>query len=171
MSQVEKFWSGQRILERWGISPTELAAFIYQGLPAYRMAKGKFDQIKSEEVNQFDMDSMTDLVFLPTHIKDFEQANDLSIKDESDGNNVKLSAKDAREFGRLKAEQEKWYSSITAAVQVGIFCSTVGHSVVRREIEGCVFDIDQAIPFTTIDIMWRAIPDKYKKGAGRPRKE
>jgi len=171
MSQVERFWSGQRLLDRWNAPPTELASFIYQGLPAYKMEKGGFHQIKPEEVMQFDMDHMTDLLFMRTDIEDFEKANKLPTKDESDANNIELIAKDARELGRLKNEQEKWHSSIKAAVQVGIFCANMARAVVREEVDNLVNNIDEAIPFTTIDKMWKALPDKYRKGAGRPRKE
>jgi hypothetical protein len=166
-----KFWSGQRILERWNVPPTELASFIYQGLPAYKMGKGEFYQIKPEEVTQFDMDYMTDLLFKRTDIEDFEKANELPTKDESDENNRELSAKDARDLGRLRNEQEKWHSSIAVAVEVGLFCANIGRPVVRKEVSDFVNDIDSAIPFTTIDKMWKALPDKYKKGAGRPRNE
>ena len=171
MSQVERYWSGQRLLDRWGIPPTELASFIYQGLPAYKMEKGEFHQINPEEVMQFDTDHMTDLLFTRTDIEDFEKAHELPTKDESDANNRELTAKDARELGRLKNEQEKWHSSIAAAVQVGLFCANIGRPVVREEVNDLVNDIDRAIPFTTIDKMWKALPDKYKKGAGRPRKK
>jgi len=166
-----KFWSGQRLLERWGIPPTELASFIYQGLPVYKMEKGEFHQINPEEVTQFDMDHMTDLLFKRTDIEDFEKTNELPTKDESDGKNIELTAKDARELGRLKNEQEKWYRSIEAAVQVGIFCANLGRTVVKREVVDEVIKMDRDIPDTTIDKMWKALPDKYRKGAGRPRKE
>jgi len=166
-----KFWSGQRLLERWNVPPTELALFIYQGLPAYKMEKGKILKMEPEEIHDFDFSHMTDLLFTRTDIEDFEKANELPTKDESDANNRELTAKDARELGRLKNEQEKWDRSIEAAVQVGLFCANIGRPVVRKEVNNLVNLMDIAIPFTTIDKMWKALPDKYKKGAGRPRKE
>ena len=171
MSQVERYWSGKRILDRWGIPPTELALFIYQGLPAYKMEKGKILKMEPKEINEFDFNHMTDLLFKRIDIEDFEKANELPIKEESDANNRKLTAEEARELGRLRNEKNKWDRSIEAAVQVGIFCANMGRPVVKREVVDEVIKIDRGIPDTTIDKMWKALPDKYKKGAGRPRKE
>ena len=171
MSQVEKFWSGQRLLDRWGIPPTELASFIYQGLPAYKMEKGEICKMEPKEIHDFDFSHMTDLLFIRTDIEDFEKANELPAKDESDANNIKVNGKDGRELGRLKNEQDKWHSSIAAAVKVGIFCANMGRPVVRAEVYDLVNNIDKAIPVIAIDTMWRTLPNKYRKGAGRPRKE
>jgi hypothetical protein len=135
------------------------------------MEKGKILKMEPEEIHDFDSSHMTDLLFMRADIEDFEKANDWPIKDESDANNIKLTAKDARELGRLKNEQEKWDRSIEAAVQVGIFCANMGRTVVKREVVDEVIKIDRDIPDTTIDKMWKALPDKYRKGAGRPRKE
>jgi hypothetical protein len=41
MGKVKDYWSAQRVMERWGIQPTELGAHIYQGLPAYLMEQGE----------------------------------------------------------------------------------------------------------------------------------
>jgi len=171
MSQVEKFWSGQRLLDRWGIPPTELASFIYQGLPAYKMEKGEICKMEPKEIHDFDSSHMTDLLFMRTDIEDFEKVNELPAKDESDANNIKVTGKDGRELGRLRDEQRRWHSSIAASVHVGLFCASMGRPVVRKEVNDLVNNIDRAIPFTTIDKMWKALPDKYKKGAGRPRNE
>ena len=127
--------------------------------------------MEPEEIHDFDFSHMTDLLFKRTDIEDFEKTNEMPAKDESDANNIKLTAKDARELGRLKNEQEKWYRSLEAAVHVGLFCANMGRPVGRKEVNDLVNNIDRAIPFTTIDKMWKALPDKYKKGAGRPRKE
>jgi hypothetical protein len=135
------------------------------------MEKGKILKMEPEEIHDFDSSHMTDLLFMRADIEDFEKANDWPIKDESDANNIKLTAKDARELGRLENEQEKWDRSIEAAVQVGIFCANMGRTVVKREVVDEVIKIDRDIPDTTIDKMWKALPDKYRKGAGRPRKE
>jgi len=166
-----KFWSGQRILERWNVPPTELASFIYQGLPAYKMEKGKILKMEPEEIHDFDSSHMTDLLFMRADIEDFEKANKLPTKDESDANNIELTAEEARELGRLRNEKNKWDSSIIAALHIGMYCSGLDHPITHDELTDVVYKIDDKIPDTTIDKMWKALPDKYRKGAGRPRKE
>jgi len=169
MVKDKLIWSGKRIMERWGISSTELGSWIYNGLPAYQMIKGEFLQIPPEEINQFDEKHMTDFVFRPSDIESCEEEHDLLPLYEQDES--KLSANDAKELGKLREEKFKWDSSIVAAVQVGTFCASFGRPVVRREVDEVIMKIDAKIPNTTMDKIWKALPNKYKKGAGRPRNE
>lgn len=89
-----KFWSGQRVLERWDVSPTELQSFIYQRLPAYKMDKGKILKMGQEEIHDFDLNHMTDLLFMRAYIVDFEKANNLPIKDKSDAKNIEFAVEE-----------------------------------------------------------------------------
>jgi hypothetical protein len=73
MEKDKIIWSGRRIMDRWRSSPTELASFIYQGLRAFRMKNGNFHEVKHEEVNNFDDKNMTDLLFRPVDIEEFEK--------------------------------------------------------------------------------------------------
>jgi hypothetical protein len=173
MSPVKKFWSGQRLLERWGIPPTELASFIYQGLPAYKikMDKGEIVKMEPAEIHGFDYNHMTDLLFMPTEIEEFEKVNDLPIKYEPEANNIEMMAKENRELGQLRREKNKWDNSIAAAVQVGVYCANLGRALMRREVVDFVNNIDNAIPLSAIEQMWKALPIKYRKGSGRPREE
>lgn len=66
------------------------------------MDKGKILKMGPEEIHDFDLNHMTDLLFMRTYIEDFEKANDLPIKDESDAKNIELTAEDTRELGRLR---------------------------------------------------------------------
>jgi len=72
MTKDKPFWSGQRVMERWKSSPTELASFICDGLPAFRIEKGKPVQIKPEEIQYYDEEHMTDLLFRPVDVEEFE---------------------------------------------------------------------------------------------------
>jgi hypothetical protein len=171
MAPVEKFWAGERLLDRWGMHPTELAGFIYQGLPAYKMDKGEILKMEPAEIHDFDFSHMTDLLFMRTDIEDFEKANDLPIKDQPEANNIEMTVKKARELGQLRRQKKKWDSSLAAAVQVGVHSATFGRALKRSEFFDWVNEIDNAIPDTAIEQMWKALPDKYKKGSGRPKKE
>jgi hypothetical protein len=89
-----KFWSGQRALERWDASSTELPPFIYQRLPVYKMDKDKILKMGQEEINDFDLNHMIDLLFMRTYIEDFEKANNSPIKDKSDAKNIELAVEE-----------------------------------------------------------------------------
>ena len=89
-----KFWSGQRAFERWDVSSTELPSFIYQRLPVYEMDKDKILKMGQEEINDFDSNHMIHLVFMRTCIEDFEKANNLPIKDESDAKNIECAVEE-----------------------------------------------------------------------------
>lgn len=171
MSRGAQFWSGQRVMERWGIYPTELAVNIYNGLRAYWMAEGEFHRVLPEEVNRFDVDHMTDLVFNPEDVISFEKEHELRNVQDPESENAKLTPEDARELGFLRKEKSKWNASIVAAVRVAIFCSTLGRPVLRKEVMDEIWGIDGKIPESTIEKIWKALPEKYKKGAGRPRNE
>ena len=171
MAKRTLFWSGQRVMERWGIDSTELAAHIYQGLPALHMKEGKFFQVPPEEVNNFDADHMTNFVFDPDAVLTFEKEHGLSPIEDSDLEEMKLPAKEARELGLLRTQKETMGISIGAAVQVGIFCAEIGRPVIRKEVQDLVNNIDLKITDTSIDMMWNSIPQNYKKGPGRPKKE
>lgn len=164
MDKDKPIWSGRRIVERWKIYTTELGSYIYQGLPAYEMAEGEFIKVPANEISRFDEDRMTDLVFRPSDIEAFEEKNDL-LQNES-----QMAAEDARELGRLRVEKKAWDKSIVAAVRIGLFCASKGGEFVRGDIYDEIMNIDQGIPNTTMNTIWKAIPDKYKKGPGRPRK-
>ena len=87
----------------------------------------------------------------------------------------KLSANDARELGRLRTEKHKWDDSISAAVQIGILCrelSEESQQITRAMLEDKIHIFGyKDLPKTTIEKIWKAIPDQHRKKAGRPSKE
>ena len=167
MHDDKPIWSGQRLMERWKMAPTELGSLIYQGLPAYRMSEGSFIQINPVEIENFGMPSMTDLVFKPRDVVRFEQEWELESADQP---RTALSAKEAQELGRLRKEKRKWDASIVAALKVGLFCAKTDKPILRRTVTDIAFGVDNRIPDTTIDNIWKAIPEEMKKAAGRPKK-
>jgi hypothetical protein len=100
--------------------------------------------------------------------KEFEMITENTQRD-------KLSANDARELGRLKNEKRKWDDSISAAVKIGISCQKLqleGHEITRANLTDEIFKLGyKKLPDTTIDKIWKAIPESYRKKAGRPSKE
>jgi len=169
MAKDKPIWSGKRVMERWDSSSTELASFIYQGLPACRMENGKYVEVKPEEIKDYDGEHMTDLLFRPVDVEEFEKQPGLI--DLLLDRGVALSAQEARELGGLREEKKKWDSSIVAAVQVGVNFANLGRQIIRDELKDFIYKTDKTMPNTTIDKIWKALPDKYKKGSGRPKKE
>ena len=169
MAKDKPIWSGKRVMERWNSSPTELASFIYQGLPAFRMEKGKYIEVKPEEIQHYDDQHMTDLLFRPVDVEEFEKRPGFMELIVDRG--AVLAAQEARELGELRKEKAKWDSSIAAAVQAGVHFANLDREIIRDELKDFIYKTDKTIPNTTIDKIWKALPDKYKKGAGRPRKE
>ena len=161
-------------MERWGIYSTELAAHIYQGLPALQMKEGKFFQVPPEEVKNFDADHMTDFIFDPNDVLTFEKEHGLSPINESESDDGKLTAGDARQFGMLKRQKRKLDASIGAAVQIGIlsvYFVDSDHRITRDKMGDIIYKIDNDIPKSTYELIWQALPDQLKKGPGRPKKE
>jgi len=171
MEKSTLFWSGQRVMKRWHIYSTELGARIYRGLPAFKMEKGEFPRVPPEEVNDFDADHMTDLVFDPEEVISFEKEHGITPAEDPELEGSQLSPQNARELGLLRSQKDTMDVSIAAAVQVAVFCAEMGRPVIRKEVQDFVNNIDLRITDVSIDKIWRAIPNKYKKGPGRPKKE
>jgi hypothetical protein len=169
MAKDKPIWSGKRIMDRWNSSPTELASLICDGLRAFRIEKGERIGVKPEEIQHYDNQHMTDLLFRPVDVEEFEKRFGLMKVLVDKG--AALSAEDARELGQLREEKKKWDSSIVAAVQAGVHFANLDREIIRDELKDFIYKTDKTIPNTTIDKIWKALPDKYKKGAGRPKKE
>jgi hypothetical protein len=85
----------------------------------------------------------------------------------------RFTAQDARELGRLRTEKSKWDDSIKASVRIGIFCGELlekGIEIKRDELKDKIHELGLKLPNTTIDKIWKAIPEKYRKKAGAPQK-
>ncbi len=90
---------------------------------------------------------------------------------ESD-NNETLEANQKQELGRLRTEKSKWDDSVEISVEVGLFCSELEKNKQKITRDMLTDFIAQKgygdLPKTTIDKIWKAIPEKYRKKAGRP---
>jgi hypothetical protein len=83
-----------------------------------------------------------------------------------------LNGKERRELGQLRDEKKKWDLSLKAAVQIGIFCSNKPDaSVTKAMVQDILNNEFGQLPSTTINKIWKAVPDKFTKKAGRPKKD
>ncbi|MCK4815709.1 hypothetical protein KA005_08065 [bacterium] len=79
--------------------------------------------------------------------------------------------KESRELGQLRAEKSKWDESIKAAVHIGQWLATLDNSIIRQNFLDEIQNQRFKLSATTEDKIWKAIPDKYKHGSGRPPKK
>jgi hypothetical protein len=166
MPSIWPLLSAKRLMMRWGCSQPELLSLIFHGLPAFRFYKGEYLVVRAEEIEDHDPAKFAKLVFRPKDVTTLE--SDPEFIDVMHGD-IPIAGEDARELGRLRAEKKKWEASILAAVQAGIHCSEMDGVITRDQLTDFILKI-QNLPYTTIDKIWNALPDKYKKKAGRPKK-
>jgi hypothetical protein len=79
-----------------------------------------------------------------------------------------IKGNDKRELGRLKREKKKWDLSIKAALEVGLLCNQSEEPLKRADLRDFLYNKNFDLPDTTIEKIWKAIPEKLKKSAGRP---
>jgi hypothetical protein len=167
MAKDKPIWSGKRVMRRWSCSPTELASLICDSLRAFRIEKGERIEVKPEEIQHYDEQHMTDLLFRPVDVEEFEKRPGLMEVLVDRG--AALAPPEARELGQLREEKKKWDASIDVAVQTGIHCVKRGDVITRDQLTDFIVKI-AVLPDTTIDKIWKALPDQYRKASGRPKK-
>ena len=173
----------KRLMKRWNIDGVDLSLMIEDGLPAYetgggiRISKGSV----TDGLTRIDprprgisiplgletriKNKPTSIIFIKSDIEKFESKH-------PEISQTTLGANDARELGRLKREKIKWDDSIAAAVNIGFFCSKLDHPIKRDELKDKIyFNGYKDPPDTTIEKIWKAIPETLKKKAGRPSKK
>lgn len=84
----------------------------------------------------------------------------------------KISGSEKQELQRLKVERDKWNDSIEAAVKAGSYCARLaeGAVITRADFTDFLFQAGhKALPTTTIDKIWKALPSEIKSKGGRPK--
>lgn len=87
--------------------------------------------------------------------------------------NNDLTGKERQELGRLRSEKKAMDASVKAAIEVGQFIQKKAEkeeTIIRKDIDDLVYEIDKNIPNTWINFIWKSIPDDFKNGPGRPKK-
>jgi hypothetical protein len=194
-----RWLSGKELLKRWAITPFELGMLIKEGnLKAYNKF-GDLEDIeqlvtgcniafalqpgltmdKIEDLNLAGVDTfVSDLYFKESELVRFESRNEeLMVRkpfNETETTPKPLQPDEARELGRLRNEKSKWDNSVEAAVHIGIYCKELdkkGHKITRSMLIDEINVIGfKDLPTTTIEKIWKAIPQKFRKKAGRPPK-
>ncbi len=83
-----------------------------------------------------------------------------------------LLKKESQELGRLRREIERWNISIDAAVKSALHFSKSKAPVKRDELKDFIYrECNKKVTDTAIDKIWKALPERLKKNAGRPKKE
>jgi len=167
MPSIWPLLSAKRLMRRWDCSETELLSLILHALPAFRFHKGEYLNVRAEEIEDCDSAQFAKLVFRSKDVQALESDPEFIAVMHG---NIPMASKDARELGRLRDEKKKWDASIRAAVETGIHCASLGNVITTAQLTDFIVKIEK-LPDTTIDKIWQALPDKYKKKAGRPKKK
>ena len=159
MSKKERWIFQEFLLKRWGIDQYTLSRILEDGLPCYDTDNQVFmweDGIDKDTV-KYRMDDVEKYEEEHPHIFGAEWQV--------------LDAKEKRELGQLRREKEKWDASINVAVQIGIFCMEHGPNLTRKVIWDIAYEIDNDLPNTTLERIWKSIPANLKSKGGRPSKK
>jgi len=163
MINKDKWIYGEFVRNRWSINERTLQTIVYSGeLPVYDNNNEPFDENGQSHPDAYK--------FLLKDIEQFELENEHMLKSNASYGEQTMDAKDIRELGQLRREKEKWKSSIDAAVKIGIFCQQQDRVFNRHEIQDKMFKIDNNLPHTTFESIWKALPQQYKSQGGRPKK-
>ena len=172
----------KKLLDRWSVDRFELSQIIYEGeLEVYQrldiyskfgqsavpLGRKAYRKVKKEKLNR--IFSFQEIEALEIY---FVFKNDIeAFEDKHPEINSSYSDKDARLLGQLKREKEKWSLSLEAAIKIGLYLSTINNEITRNDLFAKL-DKDgfSDLPDTTIEKIWKAIPNNYKKSAGRPKK-
>ncbi len=172
MSKAEQVMSGGSLMKRWNIDVFELFECIAQGLPAYRREYNELKDFDTGPGGDYVVElTVPTLLFHPSDVQHFEKENEWLLERAAGREDMALSAEEKRELGRLRREKAKWDKSIEAAVQIGRLCANIDHEITRAELADRIYEIDDRIPNTTIDKIWKSIPEEHRKAAGAPKKK
>lgn len=173
MPKAQQWMSGTGVMKRWGIDWVELVELLRQGLPAYDRQEGGFlEKVDADRLDDYDPHFM---LFKPADVEAFEHENEWLLVSAAQQVEQSLASnltdKEKRRLGQLLREKVKWDKSLEAAVHIGLFCAQLNHHITRAELEDEIYKIDPDLPNTTVDRIWRAIPEQHRKAAGRPKKK
>ena len=156
---------GGMVRSRWCVDDRTFAAIIYDNkIPAYDIHHERLDA--EEALHSF----IEDQKFRKEDIENFEIENKDLFKNNADLAERIMDAKASRELGQLRREKEKWDASINVAVKIGVYCHEQNKELTRKEIWEYVIHIDKNLPDTTIEKIWKAIPEQFRSKGGRPQK-
>ena len=161
MSKEERWISDIFLRKQWKLENYDFWRIIEQGgIPVYDKNKNRLYEVSGDSDEQPYMYKMDD-------IEKYENDNPHLFESGSHG----LNAKEKRELGRLRREKEKWDALLNAAVHIGIFCHEQENVLTRDIVWARAYEIDDSLPNTAIERIWKSIPGNYKSKGGRPPKD
>ena len=169
MVSKPEYISGRKLLERWNIEDLQLCelVFLQRALLPVEVEEDEEDERWSLDFEGCleEGEIVRTLTFRTQDIEAFEDENEWVQSQE-----FSLSASEKRKLGRLEREQEKWDATIVAAFQMGLLASgrAKGNPFKRDELFSEIDKLGLGLAAENLNRIWRAIPDIYKKGPGRP---
>ena len=166
MKKNDQWMYGGIVRSLWGVDDRTLAAIVYDNkIPAYDI---HFERLDPEEALHTIIE---DQKFRSEDIEKFASENEHMLNFDKHYSKIVLNAKDKRELGQLRRQKEKWDASINVAVKIGVYCQEQNRILNRHEIWDQVIHIDKNLPETTIEKIWKAIPEQFRSKGGHPKKD
>jgi hypothetical protein len=166
MGKNDQWMYGGIVRSLWGVDDRTLAAIVYDNkIPAYDIHYERLDP--EEALHTF----IEDQKFRSEDIEKFASENGHMLDIDNHYSKIVLNAKDKRELGQLRRQKEKWDASINVAVKIGVYCQEQNRILNRHEIWDQVIHIDKNLPETTIEKIWKAIPEQFRSKGGHPKKQ
>jgi hypothetical protein len=166
MKKNDQWMYGGIVRSLWGVDDRTLAAIVYDNkIPAYDIHYERLDP--EEALHTF----IEDQKFRSEDIEKFASENGHMLDIDKHYSKIVLNAKDKRELGQLRRQKEKWDASINVAVKIGVYCQEQNRILNRHEIWDQVIHIDKNLPDTTIEKIWKAIPEQFRSKGGHPKKQ
>ncbi|BBO66270.1 hypothetical protein DSCA_02000 [Desulfosarcina alkanivorans] len=167
---MERWITANQLLKRWSAGPSTIFKAVEDGLSTYReWTQGRPKEVDMKNfVRHFsrmhDSSALGD--WFPAML--FKMSDVESFEDDHSEDGGGMTAKDRRNYGRLKAERENFTDAISAAVKGLMHCQDRNPPIRKAEFKIFIQEDYPGLPDTSIGEIWRAIPGKYKL-SGRPR--
>jgi hypothetical protein len=169
LGRNQNFLTAEELMNRWGISALDLIAILSE--EELQIWDSKNLTICAYDDRILNVNCVDTMAFELIDVKRYEEKHP-EYKPQEDPKPEPLDGKDRRKFGQLKREKLKWDESLKVAVHIGIFCSKKKERTVKRKmVWDEVYSNFSLIEDATIERIWTAIPDKYRKGPGAPQKD
>lgn len=172
-----EYVTAKQVMARWNVEPFELFQVVKKGLDPYLGIGGGLGYQKSTIATMLDFndpdvahDHMTKEINgrMPTFFFKTKDIEAFEIEHPELLNGDSLTGKDARDLGRLRQKEKRMDAIAKAAFEAGLWAK--GKTDITKP--GLLKKLKPfGLPPSVIEKeIWPIIPEKHKKGPGRPKK-
>lgn len=167
-SEYAERLSAVEVLARWGKDAAFLKSMILGGdIRAYGIDGVRLDPAASRRSPGGV--SIADCIFLKMDVEYFERTRTWLRREAVEEKEEPLAGHERRRLGELEKQNEKLKRAIQAAVKMGIWVNAQKGPIYRKDGEEALYAIEQNVPNSIFDIIWKAFPDEKKWAGGKPK--